>query len=233
MTISRRADLATDQRLVVEGLVADFDGASTFRVGNVTVDASEAVFELIIDTLANGLLVEVAGRWDGQALRAATVSSRRGDILVAAPLQAVNLERGTVTLGLLNTSVTATVSSVTLITDSTGRADRLRLSALAIDDYLTVEAIARGGTLHALQINRGNARASALRASVERFTPESEIVLQGITIDTTAANLLDAAGEVLSPGEFYRRLAIGDRLLAIDNQVPDGTADVVRFVATD
>ena len=72
--------------------------------------------------------------------------------------------------------------------------------------------------------------ASGLRAAVENITPGSEITLQGITIDTTSATLLSSAGDALSASEFYGRLAVGDELLVLDAQVPDGTADSVRFV---
>ena len=136
-------------------------------------------------------------------------------------------------MGLFNTTLDATVSSLTLITDSTGRADRLRLSALAIGDYLVVNAIQRGNALHALQINRGNSRANALRAPVEVITPTSEVVVKGIAIDTAQATLLDAAGEPLGASAFYDAIAVGDPLLVIDAQVPDGIADSVRLVETD
>ncbi len=228
-----RAALVTEQRLVIAGVVAEFDGATTFRVGDVPVDAEGAELELDEDALANGLLVEVAGRWNGETLRAVTVSSRRAEVLLAAPLASVDTERGTVTLDLFHTGITASVNALTLVSDDTGRADRLRLAALAVGDYVTVAAMQRGSTLHALQIHRGDGRASALRAQVERFTPGSRIVLRGIAIDTTQATLLDAAGMPLSVDGFYSRLQVGDTLLAIDTQVPDGAADTVRFVAPD
>lgn len=227
-----RTGLEVDQRLQLEGVVSNLDGLR-FRIGNVPVNASDAELELAVDELANGLLVEVSGRWDGELLQAATVTSRTGEVLVAAPLQAINTERGVISLGLFNTTLDATVSSLTLITDSTGRADRLRLSALAIGDYLVVNAIQRGNALHALQINRGNSRANALRAPVEVITPTSEVVVQGIAIDTTQATLLNAAGEPLGASAFYDAIAVGDPLLVIDAQVPDGIADSVRLVETD
>jgi len=232
-TITAAGDLRTGlepgQRLVLEGVVSSYDGVSTFNLGNVPVDAGEAELELSVDALANGLLVEVTGHWDGQALQAAAITSRQGEVLIAAPLQSLNLDRQTITFGLFNTRLTVNVSSITLITDSTGQSDRLRLTALAVGDYLTVEAIRRGGALHALQVTRGNGRATALRADVESFTPQSDIVLQGASISTSQASLLDAAGEPLTATAFYSELGIGDQLLVIDAQVPDGTADTVRF----
>ena len=136
----------------------------------------------------------------------------------------------TVALDILQSGITVTVTSLTLIEDSTGQSARPTLAALRAGDYVLVEANPRGDALAALRISRSRPRDSALRGAIDSINPGSAIVVQGVSIGTADAAFLDTSGNTLTPRAFYERAATGDRVLVIDRQPANGIADVIRLL---
>ena len=227
-TTDLRTVLPADEQLVVQGLVSDLAGNNRFTVNAIPVDAGNANFELTSDALRNGLLVQVTGTWNGETLIAETVSSREGDILVAASIGDIDAGNDTVELDILQRGLAVTVTSLTLIEDGTGQTTRPTLDALRAGDYVVVEANARGDALAALRISRSRPRDNALRGEIESITSGVSIAVQGVTIDTAEVAFLDASGEALTPRAFYEQASVGDRVLVIDRQPANGIADIVR-----
>lgn len=228
-----RAGLAVDAQLVVQGVITRYRSPEDFRVDGVPVDASQALSEDGVDTLANGLLVQVSGRWDGMTLRAETLQARQGEVLVAAPLVSVESDGTTIVLDILGAAVSIASSAITAIDDATARTDRLSLAALAVGDYLVVEAVARGQSLHALRVTRSARPDNALRARVEAIDVGVSLTLGGVTVDTSSAAFVGPEGESLTARAFYERVESGSLVLVIDSQPADGVADTVRLLEAD
>lgn len=227
-----RTGLDVDAQLVVQGVITRYRGPGDFRVDGVPVDASQAVLEAGVDTLTDGLLVQVSGRWDGMTLRAEDLQARQGEVLVAAPLVSVESDGTTIVLDILGAAVSIATSAITAIDDATARTDRLSLAALAVNDYLVVEAVARGQSLHGLRVTRSFPRDSAIRGVAELIEPGGSFTVVGVTVETGSANFLDRDGTPLTARAFYDRLRPGDLVLAVDQAPVEGTADSVRLQST-
>lgn len=226
-------DLVDNEDVVLQGSITDFDNLGRFEVRGVAIDARDAMLELAGEELNRGLIVQITGVWNGESLVARSVISRQARIVIAAPVSSVNMGAGTVSLQLYDSTLTFVVSSETLIEDSTEQRDRLRLSDISRGDYLVIEALVRGSTRLALRVNRSELDDSVLRAALESIDSETQLTLQGITIDTLGAEFVIGDGVVVGADVFFGQLELGDLLRVTDSQVTDGMVDEVRIVPSD
>jgi len=224
-----RDTLAVDEALALQGAVTDLEGENRFSVNGVPVDSRSATLDFPAQTLREGLLVQVAGTWDGQRLNADTVSSREGRVLVAAPIDTIDTETGTFTVNILDSAIEVLTTSITLIADAAGQTDRFSLNALRNGDYVIIEANSRGDSLPALRVTLSRPRDNALRGEVGDIETGVAITVLGFRVETANTALLDATGEPLTTRAFYERLREGDRVLVLDRVPTDGAADVVRL----
>ncbi len=225
-----RRDLIANEEASVAGAVSELSGANQFLVDGVTVDASNAVFDLADMTLRNGQIVQVDGTWDGNVLAARRVQARRGVVAMEAVATEINTSELSLTLQFQNGVLTVQTNDQTLIEDGTGAVDRAALSNFSSGDFLAVEAIDTGGALIATFINRKPPSGDLLQAPVESFTAGLSITLLGISFDTQGAQFQDAASDSpVSSTVFYEQLQVGDLVRVRDEQPADGVADTVVF----
>jgi hypothetical protein len=222
-------DFDEDDEISVQGAITDFVSTSQFKVNGVAVDASDAALLPTDLILADGVIVEAEGPWNGNLLVAEEIKSRRGRIEIEASVAAVNSATGTITLQFHAGSVTVQVDSTTLLEDDTERADPLTLGDISIGDFLVVEAVQIGDTLLATRIDRDEPDDNILQAQVEAFNAGVDIKLLGIVFSTADTEFENQYDEDLSPEAFYGQLKVGDLIKVKDERAADGVAEEVEF----
>ena len=213
----------------VLGAITDFIDLSHFSVNKVAVDASSAELEPRELALANGLIVEVEGIWDGSKLQAKAVKSRRGQVKLAARIASVDTTGKSITVQYATGTVTVMINNKTLLTDDTASSNPLSLGNIGSGDFLQIEASQVGDVLLASRIQRNEADDDFLRAPVERFTAGVDITLLGMTFSTAGAAFENSERTVISADAFYSQLDVGDLVTISDEEAPDGIAEAVEF----
>lgn len=135
------AALEDDDEVSVQGTITNFVSQGNFLVDGVAVNASVATLSPSSLALADGVVVEAEGVWDGSVLRASEVEARRGRVEIEGTVAGVDTAGGSLTLRLAGGTVTVQVDSQTLMEDDTDMADPLTLADINSGDFLEVEAI--------------------------------------------------------------------------------------------
>ncbi|MEE4109984.1 MAG: DUF5666 domain-containing protein, partial [Halieaceae bacterium] len=203
-----RDGLAIDDDASAEGPITGFNGVGDFLVDGLPVTAGNASISTGGLPLANDLIVEVDGSWNGSVLVADVVTARRGRIELAAPL--ADIEGTTLTLQFGSDTVSVTTNTRTLLDDDRDDIEFLSLSDLAIGDYLDIEAILEGNALVATRVDRDDDDDEVeIQAPVEAFVEGRSITVLGLTFDVTGAEFEDAGDNDVSASTFFRNLRIG------------------------
>jgi hypothetical protein len=213
----------------LQGAIQDFVDFGSFTVNGTPVDATTAELQPASLALANGVVVQVDGFFNGDTLVAEEVSARRGDIEVEAAVAALDEEGGAITLGLFGGEVTVAVDSQTQFEDDTRQAPVMNFSDLRIGDFLEVEAIERGDGLWAVRIDREDPGDEVIQAPLEGFESGMSLTLLGVTFSVEGAEFEDRSGADTSVEAFFSDLAVGDLLKVEDEDPTDGIADEVEF----
>ncbi len=213
----------------VQGAISNLVDQGHFEVNGVAVDATNASLEPAGLVLANSVIAEVEGTWNGSILVAKEVKARRGRVELEAKVASVNAPAGTVTLQFFTGTVTVQVDSTTLLDDDTDQADPLTFGNIASGDFLEVEAIKVGDSLVATQIRRVAQGDNRLQGQVDSFTSGADITLLGITFGTIGAEFEDQNNSAISSEIFYGQLQVGDLVKVKDQVEADGVADTVEF----
>ncbi|MEZ5502057.1 MAG: DUF5666 domain-containing protein [Halioglobus sp.] len=227
------SSFADQEDISVQGAITDFVNQAHFVVNGIAVDASNAAVEPSGLVLANGLIAEVAGVWNGTTLVAETVTSRRGRVELAAQVSAVDVTGKTVTLQFFSGSVTVTVDNKTQLKDETGRVNPFSLGAINSGDFLQVEGINVGGSLVASRISRDDASDSVLQAPVDSFNAGIDITLLGVRFSTAGAKFEDQSDTGIDTGAFFAQLHVGDLVRVKDDDPQDGIANEVELERED
>lgn len=226
--------LDDDSEFSVQGAIDDFVGSADFQVDGVRVDAGNAILIPSGLNLADGVVVEVDGSWNGRVLTADRVEARRGRIEIEAAVISVDSGGGTVTLGLFGGNITVQIDAGTLLDDDTRQAYPLTLGDISSGDFLEVEAILLDdGTLVATRIDRDETDDEVLQAPVESFNAGTDITLLGITYSIAGAEFEGFDDTDLSADAFFSQLQVGDLVKIKDEEVADGVADEIEFENSD
>jgi hypothetical protein len=226
-----RDRLSIDDNASIQGTIGNFISASDFSVNGIQIDASNARLEPSNLTLANGIVVEVEGNWDGTLLTASEVEGRRGTVEIEARVSSVDIDASTITLSLAaGGGLVVTTNNRTQFDDDTGQNRRFGLADIRSGDYLEIEAYALGDALIATKVDReDDADDDSLQGPVEAFTPGVDITVLGITYTVNGTDFDDFNGRSLSSEAFFAALSIGD-IVSIDDDSPaDGNADEIEF----
>ncbi len=218
-----------DDEVTILGAINNFVDLSHFTVSGVTVDASSASLEPGDLVLANGVIVEVEGRWNGTVLVAEEVMPRRGRVKLEARVTAVDTAGGRITMQYVTGTVTVAVNSTTLLKDDTGQQQSLSLRDIASGNFLQIEATQVGNSLLASRIQRDQADDYILRAPVQRFSSGVDITLLGVTFGTAGAKFKNGKSAAVGANAFFGQLKVGDLVKVSDKEVPDGIADEVEL----
>ena len=222
-----------DDQVSVQGTITNFTNAARFAVNGVAVDAGNASLIPADLQLANGLIVQVEGRWDGSVLQASTIQSRRGRVEIEASVTAVSVTDGSITVRLFPGTLSVQVDASTLLDDDTDHKQFLGLADIAVADFLEIEALLVSDTLVATRIDRDDPDDDILQAPVDSFTAGLDITLLGVTYSTVGAKFEGSNGGSLTGEAFFAQLQVGDLVKVKDEQPADGIADEVEFERAD
>jgi len=223
------ADLDDEDELSIQGAISNFVSPSSFAVNGVSVDASSATLEPAGLVLANGIVVEVEGVWNGTTLIAEEMKARRGRVELEAKVASVNVAEGSITLQYATGTVTVLVDSRTQLDDETGAVATLTLADIASGDFLEVEAGSVGDALVASRVDREEADDDVLQGPVDGFNAGVDITVLGITFSTLGAEFESDDDDGLSAEQFFSELQVGDLVKIKDEEPTDGVADEVEF----
>ncbi|MEE4278822.1 MAG: DUF5666 domain-containing protein [Halieaceae bacterium] len=220
--------LERDADISAQGAIRDFENTSRFIVDDVPVDASGATLDTGGLPLAEGLVVEIEGDWDGRALVATRVTARRGRIELEAPLAAIDGNTLTLEFGIGTVSVE--VDSRTLLDDDRDDIEYLSIGDLAIGDRVEVEALQGSSGLLATRVDRDDDDDEvSIQAPVESFVDGSSVTILGLRYNVASAEFENAGDDDIDGATFFRNLRIGSLIEVIDDQPLDGFAEEVEF----
>lgn len=158
----------------LEGLVSGYTGIdSLFKIGNISVDASNAEFEPITLSLADDLRIEAEGSIVNGVLIATEIELEGGYIKVHAPVLSVDVVSSTFQL----TPVTGESITVTVTTDT-----QLEDDVTGTEPYTLVDLFNNGGFVEVQGYDDGNGGITATEVEVKE---SSDVVVQGYATDVT------------------------------------------------
>ena len=220
--------LTVDDDVAAQGAIANFQSLSSFSIEGLPIDASSALIVTGGLPLADNLVVEAEGVWNGSVLVAETVTASRGRIELVAPLASIDGTRLTLQFG--NGSITVDTNARTLVDDDRDDIEFLALGDLAIGDTLEVEALLVDGGLVATLVDRDDADdETVIQAPVESFVAGVSVTVLGLTFDVTASEFENAGDDDIDIDDFFRNLAVNDLLSIVDENPTDGFAEEVEF----
>lgn len=224
----------------IEGLVTDFKGLNDFRVAGQQVNASNADFEpaSLLNTLANGVQVEVEGPIEGGVLKASEVEQRGGDARISAVVVSTNNLAGTITLQVVQgqPDITVFTDSQTQFEDERDEKEPFGINGIVAGDFLVIEGYVDGaGDFIVAQVERREPGDAELRGPVD-VPPTSgstlfgTVSILGISIATDDSTDFENASEAPITGtDFFLQASDGDLVSFKDNDPADGFADEVEF----
>ncbi|MBK6741341.1 MAG: hypothetical protein IPG64_27520 [Haliea sp.] len=221
--------LDDDDEISVQGAITNFVDRSSFAVNGVNVNASDSELEPADLVLANGVVVEVEGIWNGTALVARKVQLRRGRIELEAKVASVNTQQGSITLQYVTGTVTVLVDTRTQL-DGDEDDESLALGDITSGDFLEVEANPIGNTLVASYVRRRDETdEDTLQGWVDSFNTGVDITVLGVTFSTVGAQFEDGDDGTISAEAFFAQVQVGDLVKIEDDELADGIADKVEF----
>ncbi len=219
-------------KISIEGIITDYVDDSDFMISGTPIDASSATLFPTSLSLGNGIKVEAEGPMVNGTLQALTVGARGGDeVKIDALISTVSTADNSITLDLINGSVTVFVNSRTRMDDSTGAVSQLAISNLSSGDFVEVRGLLDNNDRVVLsELRRDDPDDVILQGRVEGFTNGSSITILGVTFLTTGSTQFeDVNDSPISSGSFYGSLTVGSLVKIKDNQPGDGTANEVEF----
>ncbi len=160
------------ENVQIEGVVAEFNSLSSFKISGQLVDASSSEFEpsSLVSTLGDGMRIEVEGPIVNGFLEATEVESRGGDVKVTAAVASMDVSAGLFTVNITaGNPLTVTVNSQTLMDDERS-SEPLSLSLLNEGDVVEVNAVANGdGSIVATHVKREDERIKGVGALYCRY----------------------------------------------------------------
>ncbi len=220
-------------KVSLEGIITDYIDDSSFTVSGTPVDASSAILSPAGLTLGNGVRVEAEGPMVEGRLQARKIEARGGGdgVRIEAQVSTVSASDDSITLDLINGSVTVFVDARTRMEDKTRSVESLSLSDLGSGDFLEVRGMQDGGNRAVLsELRRDDPDDVILQGAVESFVSGSSVTILGVTYFTSATTRFEDVNDVpISAALFYDNLAIGAMVKIKDEQSGDGTADEVEF----
>ena len=219
-------------KVSVEGIITDYVDDSNFKVAGIPVDASSAVLTPTNLVLGNGIKVEAEGPMVNGVIEALKVGIRGGDdVVIDAQVSSVSTADNSVTLDLINGSVTVFVDSRTRMEDKTLNISPFSLNDLGTGDFLEIRGTIDGSDIViASELRRDDPDDVILQGKVESFVANSSITILGVTFFTSGITQFEDVNDLpISAGTFFGNVAVGSLVKIKDEQPGDGTADEVEF----
>lgn len=225
--------LEADDDFSLQGTVTNYEDDTNFEIAGVPIDASNAVKKPAALTIADGVLLEVEGTWDGDILIATEIEAREGELKLEASVDSVDLEQSIVTLRFATGTVQVLVDSRTRFDDDVSDLRNFGLDDLSAGDFVEVEVYLNGEQLLATELDRDDPDDEVVKAPVESSNPNIEITLLGLTYNVEGAEFKDKSDRSVDAAEFFGQLTVGDVVRIKDERPADGIADRVSFDVED
>ena len=225
--------LEPDDDFSLQGTVTNYVDDSSFEIAGVPIDASNALKKPGALVIADGVLLEVEGTWDGDILIATEIEAREGALKLEASVDSVDVEQSIVTLRFATGTVELTVDSRTRFEDDVSDLRNFGLNDLSAGDFVEVEAYLNGGQLLATELDRDDPDDEVLKASVDSSNPNIEITILGLTYNVEGAEFKDKSDRDVDAAGFFAQLSSGDVVRIKDERPADGIADKVSFDVDD
>jgi hypothetical protein len=213
-------------RITLQGAI---DPEPGIKVNGLPVATSGAELEPPDLRLLAGTLVEVTGTWDGDELRATSITGRRGVIRLQAQLSAIDPAEGTVTLQFPTGVVELFTDRRSLLDDQRDALPFPGLADLRIGDHVSVEAIQREGQLRLVRLTRrGPQNARIVQAPLSNATGSGSLRLLGLDFDLSSVRFENVLGEAIAADAFFAALGDGALLQLVDDN-GDGAVEAASF----
>jgi hypothetical protein len=209
----------------IEGIVSNFSSNASFKVADTQVDAGNAVFTPAGLNIANGMEVQAEGSIINGVLVADRVESRDSEVRISAQVRSVSTADSSITMDLVNGTVTVKIGNSTRMKDSTDAVEVLTLGDIGAGDYL--EVAAEPQTLVASEIERDEADDTELRGPIDSFVVDGSITILGVSYIVVGADFEDINDNTVNSAQFFSQLAVGDIVEIKDEYPADGLADEV------
>ena len=121
----------------IEGIVSNFSSNASFKVADTQVDAGNAVFTPAGLNIANGMEVQAEGSIINGVLVSDQVQSRDSEVRISAQVRSVSTADSSITMDLVNGTVTVKIGNSTRMKDSTDAVEVLTLGDIGAGDYLS------------------------------------------------------------------------------------------------
>jgi len=223
------------EQMSVEGTITSLNLETlTFKVNGFSVDASNAVLEPASLQLANGLVIQAKGPYDGSVLVAEQIEGRRGRIEIEGPVSAIDSAEKTITIDLGGGQfISVDVDNGTLIDDDrSSKNDRLGFDDIRTGDYLEIEATYASNDRYVatrIDLEDRDDGEREVQAPLDRFEPGFSVTLLGITFTVDSrTEYEDANGRDISADTFFSTAEFGD-LVKVEDDDRDGVADEIEI----
>lgn len=221
----------------LEGLVSGYtDINSIFKIGEISVDASNADLEPATLTLANDLRIEAEGAIVDGVLIATEIELEGGEIKVHAKVTAVNRAGNTFEIKPVSTQpvITVTVTTDTQLEDDVKEIEPFTLNNLVVDDFVEVQGYDDAGGITATEVEVKESSDVVVQGYATDVTGGTITVL-GVTFDYDAATKFEDENDVGVSGAsdiqaLIDRISATSPLVKIQDDEPgDGIADEIEI----
>jgi hypothetical protein len=228
----------------IEGFVTDYVSDASFFVAGIQVDASGASFDPTDLMLADGVQVEVEGRFEARVLIADEVEGEGDDdpdedeprVKIRAEVTSRSTNPNTLTL----LGVLITVDADSHLEDKRDQLPNFGFSDIEVGDWLVLEAVVTGlGSGRALEVDRKDAADDVVLqgpvTGLDTGVPNLEVLGQAIPLNAST-EYFDENDLARTEEEFFRNpgdVQLGDIVEVADRGAVDpavlGEADEVAI----
>ena len=209
-------ELENESEFEVKGAISDFVSSTDFKINGVaiTTDSGTEFDGGTSGQLANGVVVEVDGEWDGSALVADEVSFEQEDtIKIEAQIEALDITSGTLNQGTITLlGIDVSLTTATSFEDKSDEdLENFGLDDLSVGDYVELEGFVSGSSVVISDLERDDFDGDyLLQGPVDSFTTSVSITILGITIDDSlVVEYKDADDNTVSASTFYGAISAG------------------------
>ena len=223
----------------IEGIITDYVDDSSFKIGGISVNASNVTTrEPATLILANDLHIEAEGAIVNGTLVANKIKLEDGTIRVHAMVSSVDVAGNsfTVTPVTGQPSITVTVTTDTQLQDDVNKIEPFTLNNLVANtDFVEIRGFDDGsGGITATEVDVKEADDVIVQGNLQAFVQNTSIQILGVTFGVDAANetdFEDTADNPITQGDFITTTSAGTHLVKVKdkeiNGVLNGVADEI------
>ena len=225
----------------IEGIITDYVDDSSFKIGGISVNASNLTTrEPATLILANDLHIEAEGAIVNGTLVANKIKLEDGTIRVHAMVSSVNVAGNSFTITPVagQPSINVTVTTDTQLQDDVNEIEPFTLNNLVANtDFVEIRGFDDGsGGITATEVDVKEADDVIVQGNLQAFVQNTSIQILGVTFGVDAANetdFEDTADNPITQGDFITTTSAGTHLVKVKdkeiNGVFNGVADEIEL----